>query len=233
MTSLYMPPQFDCRDIALAQALLREYPLAQLVSVSAAGEPFVSPLPLETLTEGFALSGIPAENGGDEQGGDEEGGGSDMPWQLLGHLANANPQVALLNESGRALVTILGPQGYMSPSVYPDLQRVPTWNYITLHARVRVAPVTSAAEKDALLKSLIGSHEPAYAKQWRGLPERYTEAMLRAITGFVFTIEDWQLKVKINQHRPEGREALRAQCAAGSPLAQGLVAWMDRWEQRA
>ena len=87
MTSLYMPPQFDCRDIALAQALLREYPLAQLVSVSAAGEPFVSPLPLETLTEGFALSGIPAENGGDEQGGDEEGGASDMPWQLLGHLA--------------------------------------------------------------------------------------------------------------------------------------------------
>lgn len=54
MTSLYMPPQFDCRDIALAQALLREYPLAQLVSVSAAGEPFVSPLPLETLTEGLA-----------------------------------------------------------------------------------------------------------------------------------------------------------------------------------
>ena len=79
MTSLYMPPQFDCRDIALAQALLREYPLAQLVSVSAAGEPFVSPLPLETLTEGFALSGIPAEKGGDEQGGDEEGGGGDIP----------------------------------------------------------------------------------------------------------------------------------------------------------
>jgi transcriptional regulator len=51
--------------------------------------------------------------------------------------------------------------------------------------------------------------------------------MLNAITGFEFTVTAWTLKVKVNQHRPEAREALRLQCSAGGDLAQGLLKWMD------
>ena len=198
--SLYLPPQFACTDVARAQALLRDHPLAQLVSVKEDGEPFISPLPLETAeTE---------------------------PWKILGHLANANPQVALMKAQGRALITVMGPQAYMSPSVYPDTQRVPTWNYVTLHAHVDVRAIDPAHEKDTLLKTLIHTHEPVYAEQWRSLSDKYTAAMLNAITGFEFTVTAWTLKVKVNQHRPEAREALRLQCSAGGDLAKGLLKWM-------
>jgi transcriptional regulator len=203
--SLYVPPQFNCTDIDKAQALVRAYPLAQLVSVGSEGAPFISPLPLETST-------------------------SD-PWVLIGHLANANPQVALLKTNRKALVTVMGPQAYLSPTVYPDSQRVPTWNYVTLHAQVDVQPIDPATDKDALLKALIKTHEPPYAEQWRGLPESYTEAMLRAITGFTLTVTAWTLKVKVNQHRPEAKAAMLAQYAKGDGSAQALVEWIEGWQR--
>lgn len=58
----------------------------------------------------------------------------------------------------------------MSPKVYPDLVRVPTWNYIAVHCTVQAEVLDGEAVKDALLKHLIADHEPAYADQWRGLP---------------------------------------------------------------
>ena len=203
--SLYVPPQFNCTDIDKAQALQRAYPLAQLVSVGSDGAPFISPLPLETSTN--------------------------EPWVLIGHLANANPQVALLKTNRKALVTVMGPQAYLSPTVYPDSQRVPTWNYVTLHAQVDVQPIDPATDKDALLKTLITTHEPPYAAQWRGLPEPYTEAMLRAITGFTLTVTAWTLKVKVNQHRPEAKAAMLAQYAKGDGSAQALVEWIEGWQR--
>ncbi len=203
--SLYVPPQFNCTDIDKAQALLRAYPLAQLVSVGREGIPFISPLPLETSTRD--------------------------PWVLIGHLANANPQVALLKTNPKALVTVMGPQAYLSPTVYPDSKRVPTWNYVTLHAQVDVAPIDPSTDKDALLKTLIKTHEAPYAAQWRGLPDSYTEAMLRAITGFTLTVTAWTLKVKVNQHRPEAKATMLAQYAKGDGNAQALVEWIEGWQQ--
>ncbi len=207
---MYIPSHFRVTDPALAQALVLEQPLASLVTTDDTGLPFVTHLPLrlERVGEGGAL-------------------------HLLGHLARANPQCKHLQARPRAVVNFLGPQAYMSPKVYPDLQRVPTWNYVALDARVDVALVHAEDDKDRLLKCLIADHEPAYADQWRGLAESYTTAMLAGIVGLELTAADWQLKVKVNQHRPEAREALRAACLAGTEQERALVAWMDRVTPRA
>ena len=43
---MYLPPQFDARDPALAATLIRENPFASLISCDDEGLPYVTHLPL-------------------------------------------------------------------------------------------------------------------------------------------------------------------------------------------
>lgn len=200
---MYLPPQFKSEDRNHALALMRACPLASLISTDDDGWPYVTHLPLHVEEQGDALL-------------------------LLGHVAKPNPHGRYLQARPQALVTFLGPHGYMSPSVYPDRQRVPTWNYVAVHCKVTATLVEAAEAKDALLKKLIGDHEPAYAAQWRSLGEDYAHKMLAGIVAFELRVTEWQCKIKLNQHRPESHAAMRAHHAAGDAAAQALVTWMDQ-----
>lgn len=200
---MYLPPQFAAQDAAQAVELMRAYPLASLISLDDDGFPFVTHIPLHVRQHGGRLT-------------------------LLGHVARANPHARYLESRSEALVIFLGPHAYMSPSVYPDRQRVPTWNYLAVHCKVQACLLETAEEKDALLKQLIDDHEPPYAAQWRELPERYTQSMLSAIVAFELQILDLQCKLKLNQHRPEALAAMRQQYASGGEAERELAAWLDR-----
>jgi transcriptional regulator len=199
---MYMPPQFRSQDRALAARLMREHPFASLISTDAQGLPFVTHLPLH-LQEGPA--------------GD---------WVLLGHCAKPNPHWRYLSERPRAVVTFLGPHAYLSPQAYPDLARVPSWNYLAVHCTVEATLVEDAEAKDRLLKSLIGDHEPPYAEQWRGLDPEFAHKLLAGIVGFELRVTAWECKLKLNQHRPESHARLHAAYAAGGDDAQALAGWM-------
>lgn len=201
---MYQPPQFRSEDPSLAAELIRSHPLASLISTDNDGLPFVTHLPLHLQ---------------------EEEGGRRI---LHGHCAKANPHWRYLAERPVAVVTFMGPQGYLSPAIYPDLQRVPSWNYLAVHCRVQARLIEDPAAKDALLKKLIGDHEPAYAAQWRGLREEYAGMMLAGIVGFELTITQLQCKLKLNQHRPESHAALHAAYAAGNEQERALAGWMQR-----
>ena len=203
---MYLPPQFDSRDRAVAARVMREHPFASLVTVDDAGLPFITHLPLHLL---------------------DDAGQADFT--LLGHVARPNPQWRQLQARPRAVVSFLGPHAYMSPSVYPDLARVPTWNYVAVHATVtaRLIEHDDAPAKDALLKRLIGEHEPAYAAQWRGLDAELAHQLLAGIVAFELRVDSWQCKLKLNQHRPESHAALHAAYAAGTPDEQALAHWMQ------
>jgi transcriptional regulator len=145
---------------------------------------------------------------------------------LLGHCAKPNPHWRYLQQRPHALVTFMGPQAYMSPQVYPDLTRVPTWSYLAVHAKVQAVLVEDAEAKDGLLKQLIGDHEPAYASQWRTLGEDYQHKMLNGIVAFELRITELQCKLKLNQHRPESHAAMYAAYVQGTPDEQALAQWM-------
>ena len=199
---MYVPRQFD--QPAQAVAVMREHPLGSLVTTDDDGFPCVTHLPLRLETQ---------------PGGEQ---------RLLGHCARSNPQWKHLLQRPLALVSFMGPHAYMSPKVYTDLQRVPTWSYVAVQARVRARVLEGEAAKDSLLKQLIGDHEPAYADQWRGLPEDYTDKMLHAIVAFELDIEDLQCAVKLNQHRPESHPAMYQAYRAGGANEQALADWMQR-----
>jgi transcriptional regulator len=116
----------------------------------------------------------------------------------------------------------------MSPRVYPDLTRVPTWNYIAVHVKVRAKIIDEENTKDILLKQLIADHEPEYAAQWRSLPEKYTQQMLSAIVAFELEVLDIQSKFKLNQHRPEAHAKTYEIYKSGTDDEKSLAQWMRK-----
>jgi transcriptional regulator len=198
---VYLPPQFSAKDEAHALALMRAHPFASLISVDNDGFPFVTHIPLHlTHTNGQHV--------------------------LLGHCAKPNPHWRYLQARPQALVNFMGPQAYMSPKVYPDLTRVPTWSYLAVHAKVEATLLDESQAKDSLLKQLIADHERPYAKQWRGLADDYQNKMLNGIVAFELRITEFQCQLKLNQHRPESHAAMHAAYAQGTPDEQALAEWM-------
>lgn len=206
---MYHPPQFQAKDSAQALDIMRAHPFASLISVDDSGLPFVTHLPLHAELQG-------------EQGD---------KLVLFGHCAKPNAHWKYLKERPQAVVTFLGPNAYLSPQVYPDLARVPSWNYLAVHCTVQATLIEEPLEnekKDRLLKMLIGDHEPRYAQQWMDLGTEYQHKMLAGIVGFELQVLDLQCKIKINQHRPESHAALHEMYAAGNEDERALADWMTR-----
>lgn len=205
---MYLPPQFK-GDRVQAAGLITAHPFASLISVDDSGLPYVTHLPLH-LEQRRSLDS------------------AEPDFVLLGHVAKPNPHWRYLQARPQAVVTFLGPHAYMSPKVYPDLARVPTWNYLAVHCTVEATLIEDPPGKDALLKKLIGDHEPPYAEQWRGLGDEFAHKMLAGIVAFELQVSDLQCKIKLNQHRREAHAAMKTVYAAGTPDEQALAQWMGQ-----
>ena len=200
---MYLPKHFEQKDQALALELMRAHSFAMLVGNDDDGAPYVSHLPLVVQEKDGAI-------------------------RIEGHVAKPNPHWRYLQARPRVLVVFQGPHAYMSPKVYPDLTRVPTWSYLAVHAYGEAQLIQDPEGKDALLKRLIGSHEPGYAQQWRDLGQEFQLKMLGGIVGFAITVTRLEAKFKLNQHRPEAHAAMHAAYAQGTPDEQALAQWMTR-----
>jgi transcriptional regulator len=198
---MYLPAQFKAKHEAHALDIIRAYPFGNLISNDDEGFPFLTHLPLHLEMRGDQLV-------------------------LLGHVAKANPHGQYLRARPRVLVTFLGPHAYMSPKVYPDLARVPTWSYLAVHAKAEVVLLDDEQAKDQLLKLLIADHESSYAQQWRDLDASYQSKMLSGITAFELHVTALECKLKLNQHRPESHAAMYQAYAQGTPDEQALAQWM-------
>lgn len=203
---MYLPTHFE-GERAQAAALMREHPFASLISVDEAGLPFITHLPLHLEVESDEVSPQHA-------------------FTLLGHVAKGNPHWRFLQSRPQAVVTFLGPHAYLSPQVYPDLVRVPTWNYLAVHCTVQATLLDEQAAKDKLLKKLIADHEPAYATQWQSMDDSYARKMLAGIVAFELRVSNFQCKLKLNQHRPEAVVATLELYEKGSDAEKSLGRWL-------
>ncbi|RTL20606.1 MAG: FMN-binding negative transcriptional regulator [Burkholderiales bacterium] len=204
---MYLPAHFTSTDFKHALQLIDEQPLALLVGPDAQGQSFGTHAPLVALNSGDGLL-------------------------LDGHMARANPHWGWLSQQGRVLAVFSGPSAYVSPRHYESVKNVPTWNYAALHAYGEVELIDGEADKDGLLKRLIGRFEPDYAEQWRGLPEEFQHRMLGAIVGFRIRVTRWELKLKLSQNRAAvERQRIREALAASDRAEDRATAeWMARLE---
>ncbi len=139
--------------------LIDQNPLCWLVSAGAAGFG-ASPLPL--LAECDADGSLVA---------------------LFGHMAIANPQVALLRAQPAALVLVNGPQAYISPELLDNPTWVPTWNYAAATVHVDVAFVPEETRES--IERLTDRMEQGRAAPWKvSDAEARLPAMLPHIIAF-------------------------------------------------
>lgn len=201
---LYEPKHFKVEELPAALAVMREHPLATLVS-SGGAEPHFSHVPMVTLER-------------------------DGEVRLLGHVARANPHWRAWTDGGRVTALFHGPNGYVSPSWYHTREAVPTWNYIVVHAQGTVRVAHDSEEKEQILKALIDAHDPAYRSQWdEVLTAEFRERQKSAIVGFEISVDRLDAKFKLSQNRPPADRAnVLAAVEGGAPAQRELGQWMRR-----
>jgi transcriptional regulator len=197
---MYLPRHFEQNDAQALQALMREHPLACLVSVAADG-PTADHLPLEY---------DPASG------------------TLRGHVARANP--LWQHAAGQPVLAIFcGPQAYVTPNWYPAKAEhhkvVPTWNYTVVHAHGRLQVVHAAPWLHALVSRLTDHFEAPQPAPWAvaDAPDAYVQQMLGAIVGIEIAVERLLGKWKISQNRSAAdRHGVAAGLARGDADARAL-----------
>ena len=189
---MYMPSHFAQPDAPALRALMREHPLATLITHGAQGLD-ANPVPLLWLDDGSA-HGL-----------------------LRGHVARANPVWRDTPQGSEVLAVFHGADAYISPNWYATKREtgkvVPTWNYTVVHARGPLRVVDDVAWLRELVTALTRIHEAAQPRPWAvgDAPPDYIERMLGAIVGIELPLTALQGKWKASQNQPaENREGVVA-----------------------
>lgn len=175
---LYTPPAFHETDPEALRRFLEAHPFGTLVT----GPPlWATHLPLEW---DFDAQHRPA-----------------AAWL---HLAAANPQAQALETAADALVVVLGPHAYISPTWYGH-PNVPTWNYLAAHISVRIRPVTQPDEMRQRLDALVAQYEGTAPGAYHlgQLPTGMPEKMLSGLRMFRLETTATHFATKLSQNRNE------------------------------
>jgi transcriptional regulator len=180
---MYIPPHFEQPDIEVMHELIRNRPLATLVTLGSDGiNANHIPLHLSPAPEPFGV--------------------------LLGHVARANPIWRDLESDVDTLAIFHGPDAYISPSWYATKQEtgkvVPTWNYAVVHAYGSLSIVDDASWVRSQMETLTTHHEAAFPEPWAlsDAPEDFTEKLIEAVIGIEMVITRLSGKWKVSQNQP-------------------------------
>ncbi|MGE0528623.1 MAG: FMN-binding negative transcriptional regulator [Bdellovibrionales bacterium] len=176
---MYSPEPFVAKT-SDALDLIHEFPFATCISITDAGAPFVSHIPLIMETS------------------------QDGSQSLIGHMSRRNPQWTHFERRPSALAIFHGPQAYVSPRWYVSGRDVPTWNYAVVHVSGRVRLIVDFDGLTEVLKKLTARFENKRPDPWEfELPDdlKAPEALTRSIVGFEIRMEKVTGKFKVSQNR--------------------------------
>lgn len=181
---MYVPPRFTQADREECLALIEREPFGLFVTAAADGAPFATHIPFHLRRRG-----------------DEA--------VLAGHVARANSHWQAFDGAREALAVFQGPHGYISPAWYATPGRVPTWNYIAVHAYGVPRIVDDAGAAKAAIAALTDRFERTRPAPWSvdGLPEREIGKLLAALVVFEMPVSRLEGKWKLGQHMAEADRA--------------------------
>lgn len=143
------------------------------------------------------------------------------------HLSRGNALTRHL-DGATALVTVNGPDAYVSPRWYEMRDTVPTWDYIALELEGRVRRMETEG-LEGLLHTLIARHEARLGEDGGWQADEASDATWRkqfaGIVGFEMEVLAWRPTIKLSQKRSaQERERIAAGLeAAGSPALAHLM----------
>jgi transcriptional regulator len=158
--------------------------------------------------------------------------------RLIGHLARANRQWRESDLAQPAVAVFMGPDAYVSPNWYPSKAEhhrvVPTWNYLTVHARGSLAFHEDTEWLHDAVTRITQRHEEGRSRPWAvgDAPLDFVAAQLKGIVGVSLGIATLEGKAKLSQNRPaadqEGvRSGLAQESDTGSAAVRDLMMARD------
>jgi transcriptional regulator len=151
---------------------------------------------------------------------------------LIGHMARANGHWKLFAKAADSLALFWGPHAYVSPTWYTPGVKVPTWNYVTVHAYGRPQVVEETVGAVEILGKLAAVYEGTTPESWSldRLPPGNAEAQTRGIVAFRMPLSRVETKIKLSQNRDlEDRQRVIDKLAASDNQdAQATAKWMKR-----
>ncbi|MDJ0641504.1 MAG: FMN-binding negative transcriptional regulator [Erythrobacter sp.] len=154
---------------------------------------------------------------------------SDGSGRVRFHLARNNALTPHLF-GARALITVNGPDGYVSPRWYDNRDTVPTWDYVALEMEGPVSRLD-----DEALERLLHDVIETFEERLPGTPwiasessERVWAGLFKGIVGFELNVREWRPTFKVSQKKSSGeRERIaRGLEAAGNPR---LAEWVREY----
>lgn len=212
---MYLPDQFEQSDTKVIYELIRNCPLATLVTRDEASGVEANHIPLHLEL-------------------DKEGLG-----RLQGHIARANPLANGLNEDMDVLAIFHGPQAYISPSWYATKAEtgkvVPTWNYVAVHVYGILRKIDDPTWVLGTLKTLTESHESTFPEPWKvsDAPQEFTKRLLNQIVGIEMEISRLTGKWKVSQNQPAVNleSVIRELRSTGSAGAMEMAALVEAYSK--
>jgi transcriptional regulator len=151
---------------------------------------------------------------------------------LIGHMARANGHWKLFARPADSLALFWGPHAYVSPTWYTPGVKVPTWNYVTVHAYGRPEIVEATPAVLMVLTKLAGVYEGTGADAWGlgRLPSGNAAEQTKAIVAFRMPLSRVETKLKLSQNRDlEDRQRVIARLeASDSQDSKATAEWMKR-----
>ncbi|MCU6432804.1 FMN-binding negative transcriptional regulator [Undibacterium sp. Jales W-56] len=206
---MYLPSHFKQDDPALLLEVMRRYNFVSLIC-DIDGSPFASHIPVLA----------------------EERDGHIF---IDGHVARANPQWQAMETGVKTLAIFHGPHTYVSPGLYQPGNRVPTWDYISVHASGDAVVMHEASDKLSVLAKLIAHHEPDFQANLDQMPDTARDGLLKGIVAFRIKVDRLEGKFKLGQHRlaDDVPHAKQKRYQAGDDHQRDIAGWMQRlgyWE---
>lgn len=173
---MYNPKPFGDLKRSDLVSFIKQYPLATVIS-NGHDIPVVSNLPLLIDKEGLLITG---------------------------HMANANPHLAILKKQPKVLLIFQGPNhiitSYHKNPEKPDI--LPTWNYQIVHLTGNLNLMTER-ETSTLLERMVKEFEAPYPEQidLKDYDQNEYSRKLKMITGFKIQIESIKGCFRLGQNR--------------------------------
>lgn len=124
---------------------------------------------------------------------------------LSGHVMKQTDHYKALIRNPECLLVFTGPSTYVSASWYSNPHKGSTWNYMSVHARGKVA-FLDAAGAVAFMQHFTAHFEggdTASPTVYDNLPGSYTTAMMSAIAIFEMRVDAIDSVFKLSQDRDE------------------------------
>lgn len=125
--------------------------------------------------------------------------------RLEAHVARANPLHEILTRNPNVLITVMGPDAYVSPDWYIADDQVPTWTYVSVHL-AGTARILTREHTLAHVDHLSAKFEAQLAPKPPWTSAKMTpakrDAMLSAVVAFEIEITGLEAQWKLAQHKP-------------------------------